>query len=121
MRYYHVINAGNCREIEIIRQSKMEEVLSLAASRIGFPLLNNKQVEVVREFVSKKDVFVCLPTKFRKSVCYMILSFVFDLLKEKEMDHHALDASPSTSLPSIVVVIISIKEFDVGSSTKLQG
>ena len=39
----------------------------------------------------------------------MILPLVFDLLKEKEMDHHALDASPNTSLPSIVVVISPLK------------
>ena len=39
----------------------------------------------------------------------MILPFVFDLLKEKEMDHHALNASPSTSLPSIVVFISPLK------------
>ena len=39
----------------------------------------------------------------------MIFPFIFDLLKEKEVDHHALDASPSTSLPSIVVVISPLK------------
>ena len=104
-----MINTRNCRKIEISNQSMMEDVLSLAASRIGFPLLKDKQVEVVRKFMSKKDVFICLPTGFGKSVCYMILPFVFDLLNGNEVDHHALDASPSTSLPSIVVVIPLLK------------
>ena len=29
-----------------------------------------------------QDLFVCLPTEFRKSVCFMVLPMVFDTLRK---------------------------------------
>ena len=55
---------------------KVEEVtaaVSLAASKLGYSHLKPKQLEVVREFVSGKDVFVSLPTGGGKSLSYVVL------------------------------------------------
>ena len=37
--------------------------------------------EVIRAFVSGKDVFVMLPTGSGKSLCYVALPLVFDFLR----------------------------------------
>ena len=63
-----------------------------AVFSLGYPSIKPEQERVITEFVSGKDVFVCLPTGFGKSLCFTALPIVFDLIR-----------SPSD--PSIVVVI----------------
>ena len=48
------------------------DVISRAASVLGFSCLNDKQKEVISQFVAGNDVFVCLPTGFGKSICLPI-------------------------------------------------
>ena len=43
--------------------------------------LKEKQLEAILEFLSRKDVFVSLPTGYGKSLIYEILPLVFDILK----------------------------------------
>jgi superfamily II DNA helicase RecQ len=44
-------------------------------------VLKEKQLEAILEFLSGKDVFVCLPTGYGKSLIYGILPLVYDELK----------------------------------------
>ena len=67
-------------------------VVTKAANAIGFSSLKKEQEKVINEFISGKDVFVCLPTGFGKSVCFITLPIVFDLIR-------------APCEPSIVVVI----------------
>ena len=51
-----------------------------ALSKLGLSdlKLKNEQKEAIYEVYGGKDVFVCLPTGFGKSVCFQILPFLFD-------------------------------------------
>ena len=74
-------------------QSQLSAVISSAAASLGYSKLKPKQYETVKEFVSGKDVFVCLPTGSGKSLCYAVLPAVFDRLRQK------------TSPTSLVIVV----------------
>ena len=43
--------------------------------------LKPEQENVFKELVKVHDVFVCLTTGFGKSLCYIILPMLFDILK----------------------------------------
>ena len=60
--------------------AKIENVLQVAVTRLGFTEAKEKQKEAVVAFVNGKDVFVSLPTGYGKSLCYTCLPFLFDTL-----------------------------------------
>ena len=51
----------------------IERVLSGYAAKLGLSSPKQEQKEAVMQFLSKKDIFVFLPTGFGKSICYGIL------------------------------------------------
>ena len=53
-------------------------ILDEAAASLGYTL-KNEQKKVLHAFVSGRDVFVCLPTGYGKSLCYALLPSVFDM------------------------------------------
>ena len=75
----------------------IDETISYAAARIGYSQLRPEQITVVKAFVGGKDVFVCLPTGYGKSLCFAILPFVYDALRATT-GSIVLCVSPLTSL-----------------------
>ena len=75
-----------------------------SAEQLGYSCLSPEQQEVVVNFVSGRDVFVSLPTGAGKSLCYLLLPFTFNLLRN--------------SNSSIVIVVSPFKEFNGGSSSQ---
>ena len=47
----------------------IDEIIDNAASSIGYPMLKLEQKSVLKAFVEGRDVFVCLPTGYGKSLC----------------------------------------------------
>ena len=45
---------------------------------LGYESLKPQQIAVIKAFVSGRDVFAVLSTGYGKSVCFAILSLVFD-------------------------------------------
>ena len=46
-------------------------------------LVKNKQKEAICSFVNGRDCFVILPTGYGKTLCYVLLPYVFDHLRGK--------------------------------------
>ena len=78
--------------------SVSDSTLKRVASCLGFTDLKKEQKEAVREFVGGKDVFVSLPTGFGKSLCYIALPGVFDVLRSVEKQSMILVVSPLLAL-----------------------
>ena len=58
----------------------MERPLRKATERLGYKEMKPEQEELVKEFISGRDVFGILPTGFGKSLRYGCLPLVFDEL-----------------------------------------
>ena len=61
----------------------IERAIRAACARLGYSSLRKEQEEVLKSFLNRKDVFVSLPTGRGKSLCYALLPFVFDELRQK--------------------------------------
>ena len=61
----------------------IDEVVSSVAGEYGYTQLKAEQKSVIVSFVKGKYVFGSLPTGFGKSICYMLLPMIFDVLKTK--------------------------------------
>ena len=76
---------------------------------VGLENLKREQQEAIQEFVNGKDVFVSLPTGYRKLYCYALLPLVFDVLRESERPSIAICVSPPTALMLEQRVKFSVK------------
>ena len=56
------------------------KTMTEALRRLSILGLKEKQQEAIEAFVSRKDTFVSLPTGYGKSVIYVILPVMFDIL-----------------------------------------
>ena len=61
------------------------------------PSLKTKQTEAIVSFVEGRDVFVCLPTGYGKSLCFALLPLVFNHLRGQD-GSIVICVSPLTSL-----------------------
>ena len=77
----------------VCMQSELSTVIASAAASLRYSKLKPKQYKTVKEFMSGKDVFECLPTGSGKSLCYAVLPTVFNHLRQK------------TSPTSLVIVV----------------
>ena len=80
-----------------------------SAEQLGYSCLSPEQQEVlvVVNFVSGRDVFVSLPTGAGKSLCYLLLPFTFNLLRN--------------SNSSIVIVVSPLKSLMKDQVAKASG
>ena len=60
------------------------ESISKSAEQLGYLCLLAEQQEVVVNFVAGLDVFVSLPTGTGKSLCYLVLPNIFNLLRNSK-------------------------------------
>ena len=58
--------------------------MKTASSELGYASLKDKQLAVVTEFLSGRDVFAALPTGYGKSLCYGCLPLVCDKLRQTQ-------------------------------------
>ena len=93
-----------------------EEAVASALAALGSSGLQMKeeQKRAVRAVYEGKDVFVCLPTGFGKSLCYQVLPFVFDHLRGPEKSSAVLVVSPLIAL--MVDQVQSLRRRGVKSS-----
>ena len=77
----------------------LRTVIGEVARGHGYEHLKDEQLSAIEKFVCGQDVFVSLPTGFRKSVIYGILLTIFDRMKGHTAPTSiALIASPLASL-----------------------
>ena len=67
-----------------VRKRRMDEdnAIRKAAKYMGYMSLREEQTKAIKGILSGRDVFVCLPTGYGKTLCYSILPKAFDFLKE---------------------------------------
>ncbi len=64
-----------------------------AAESLGYNLKPD-QMRTLQKFVGGRDVFVSLPTGYGKSLCYILLPRIFDLLRGVEDKSVVIVVSP---------------------------
>ena len=80
----------------------VEVAIRKAFRRLGYPDAKEEQLKAAREFISGRDVFVCLPTGSGKSMCYGCLPYAFD-----ELAANSFKDSSTNAEPSAIVLIVS--------------
>ena len=60
--------------------------------------LKDKQKEAIFSFVNGRDYFVILPTGYGKTLCYVLLPYVFDHLRGKTRSSIVICVLPLISL-----------------------
>ena len=74
---------------------------SEVAFSIGCSSVRVEQKTALLQFLSGNDIFVCLPTGYGKSLCYILLPLIFDRLNTQiSLTSVILVVSPLVSLTS---------------------
>ena len=90
----------------VLDHPNIDATISRAANSLGY-VLKTEQEQSLRKFVAGNDVFVSLPTGFGKSLCYILLPCIFDLIREVEGKSIILVVSPLIALMQDQVATIS--------------
>ena len=99
MRVHNLVNEAidKTMEEQAHLQCNIDAAIAKAASTLGFTL-KPEQERCLRKFVGGKDVFVSLPTGFGKSLCFILLPPIFDVLREVNGKSIVLVVSPLIAL-----------------------
>ena len=73
-------------------EMEADEAVRKAGLALGYDSLKVEQIAALCAFVGGRDVFVSLPTGYRKSLCYMLLPLVFDNLRSEPVSYTHLRA-----------------------------
>ena len=90
--------------LEILKDS-----IKTVACLLGYDKLKKEQEESILNFAKGRDVFVSLPTGYGKSICYIILPWLFDELRKVDKKSIVLVVSP----------LIAVMRDKVGSITAM--
>ena len=58
----------------------VKSAMTKAAEKLGYSNLREKQREAMKEFSSGRDIFLTVPTGYRKSIVYGALPYAFELM-----------------------------------------
>ncbi len=91
-------------------QCSVDLAIEKVSSALGF-ILKPEQKRTLQKFASGKDVFVSLPTGFGKSLCYILLPNLFDVLRG--------DDTCGNSIILVVSPLIALMKDQVGTIQKM--
>ena len=80
------------------KMDTVERAVSFAMTELKVETLKDKQKEAICSFVNGRDFFVILPTGYGKTLCYVLLPYVFDHLRGKTRSSIVICVSPLISL-----------------------
>uniref|UniRef100_A0A1X7V1L8 DEAD/DEAH box helicase domain-containing protein n=1 Tax=Amphimedon queenslandica TaxID=400682 RepID=A0A1X7V1L8_AMPQE len=66
----------------------VEAGIKTCIERLGFSEVKKEQEEAMIKFVTERDVFLCLPTGFGKSLCYYSIPILFDVRAGRSSPGH---------------------------------
>ena len=75
-----------------------DRAVHIAMTELNRETLKDKQKEAICSFVNGRDCFVILPTGYGKTLCYVLLPYVFDHLRGKTRSSIVICVSPLISL-----------------------
>ena len=108
----HNCNHHNLRySLQVLQPLLPLETLkdSIIACSLGYDKLKKEQEESILNFAKGRDVFVSLPTGYGKSICYIILPWLFDELRKVD----------KISIVLVVSTLIALNRDQVGSITAM--
>ena len=76
----------------------IDGAIHAACLRLGYSSLRKEQEEAVKNFAGGSDVFLSVPTGGGKSLCYAILPWVFDQMRERAGRSVVIVVSPLIAL-----------------------
>ena len=76
----------------------VERAVRFAMTELKMETLKDKQKEAICSFVNGRDCFVILSTGYGKTLCYVLLPYVFDHLRGKTQSSIVICVSPLISL-----------------------
>ena len=82
-------------------RSNVEVAIRKAFKRLGYTDVKQEQLKAASEFMTGRDVFVCLPTGSGKSMCYGCLPYAFDELEANTFG----DSSRNAEQSAIVLIV----------------
>ena len=69
-----------------------------AARTLGYDVIKELQLKVIKEVIKGKDVFAVLPTGYGKSLCYGCLPLAFDEIYKPQEPSIVCVISPLTAI-----------------------
>ena len=112
-------------EIELIKvctsDKKIQDAIIIVAEYFKYKL--KTQEESIFYYIKSNDVFFSLPTRFGKSLCYILLHAVFDALWKQSKKYIILVVSPLIALMNDhldVINAMGIADAKLSSSNSLE-